>query len=57
MDVFGNIYPCYLFLEHMNGNPWEYNDGDISFVNHDCCRFCDKMIQDYAKRNRLEYVI
>ena len=57
MDVFGNIYPCYLFLESMNGIKWNQDMNDIRFVSRECCMFCDKLIQMYAKRNRLEYVI
>lgn len=41
MDVFGNIYPCYLFLESMNGSVWSGDYDDIEYVNHKCCRFCD----------------
>jgi len=57
MDVFGNIYPCYLYLESSNGVPWDGNKDDIMHVNRDCCKFCDLIVQKYAKRHNLEYVI
>ena len=57
MDVFGNIFPCYLFLESSNGVPWSQNIDDTFHVNEKCCIFCDEMVQKYAKRHRLEYII
>ena len=57
IDVFGNIYPCYLFLEHMNGIKWNEDMDDIKHVNHNCCRFCDKIVQMFAKKHDLEYII
>lgn len=57
IDVFGNIYPCYLFLEHMNGKKWKEDPSEVDYVNYECCRFCDKIVQMYAKKHDLEYII
>ena len=57
IDVFGNIYPCYLFLEYSNGNIWDQNTEELKFVNHECCKFCEKYCQMYANRYSLDYII
>lgn len=57
MDVFGNIYPCYLMLEYFAGKCWNYAETDLINVNHECCKFCDSVVQSYAKRYNLEYII
>lgn len=43
LDVYGNLYPCYLFLEYSNGTAWNMDRDDIIHVNHECCMFCDKV--------------
>ena len=57
IDAFGNIYPCYLFLESSNGNPWDMDMSKIQNLSYDCCKYCDRVVQMYAKKHRLEYII
>ena len=57
IDVFGNVYPCYLFLEHENGKSWNYSYEDITNMKYDCCKFCSSIVKKCCKQNNLEYII
>lgn len=57
IDVFGNIYPCYLFLEHLNGIKWNQNLNELKYVNYDCCKFCEKIAKLFSKKHNLDYII
>lgn len=57
MDVFGNIYPCYLFLEASNGNKWDNDYKKIKLLQYECCIYCSNIIKKYCKKYHLEYII
>ena len=57
IDVFGNVYPCYLFLEYENGKSWNYSYEDITNMKYDCCKFCNSIVKKCCKQNNLEYII
>ena len=57
LDVFGNVYPCYLFLEHMNSQIWDNDYKKITALNYPCCKFCESMTRRYLKNHNLEYII
>lgn len=57
IDVFGNVYPCYLFLEYSNLQLWNGNYNDIMSLQYDCCKFCEKRIYEYCVKNKLDYII
>ena len=57
IDVFGNVYPCYLFLEYSNGMKWNGDYSDIKSIKYDCCKFCDKIIKDFGMQKKLDYII
>lgn len=57
LDVFGNVYPCYLFLEYRNASKWDQDYSKIINVKYPCCKFCEKTIQQLCKENNLDYII
>ena len=57
IDVFGNVYPCYLFLEYFNGMQWNRKYNDILAIKYDCCKFCDKVIKEFGMQKKLDYII
>jgi organic radical activating enzyme len=57
IDVYGNVYPCYLFMEAQEGKLW---DGDYSKIlkgNYDVCKFCEKGIVKMLENSDLTYII
>ena len=57
IDINGNIYPCYLFMESQNGKEW---DGDYSKIlkgDYDVCKFCEKGIVKLLEGASLSYII
>ncbi len=57
IDVFGNVYPCYLFLEYSNLNLWNADYTDIINMQHSCCKFCEKQIVKLCTASKLDYII
>lgn len=57
LDVFGNVYPCYLFLEYCNSTKWDKDYSKILAVKYPCCKFCETTTQQICKQNRLDYII
>lgn len=57
IDVFGNIYPCYLFLEYLNGQIWDYDFSKIFSMQYECCKFCQKSIKKLCQMYKLDYII
>lgn len=57
IDINGNVYPCYLFLEASGGAPW---DGDYERIHHmeyEVCKFCDRAVIDVCNKKDLRYII
>lgn len=57
LDVFGNVYPCYLFLEYCNSAKWDKDYSKILDVKYPCCKFCETTTQQICKQNHLDYII
>lgn len=57
VDVYGNIYPCYLFLEASDGKKWDMNYGSILAGKYDCCRFCERSVKRYLIKHGLECIV
>ena len=57
IDVFGNVYPCYLYLEASDGVKWDQKYDHIYNMNHPCCKFCDKLIHEHCEDQHLDYII
>ena len=53
IDLYGNYYPCYLFLEQ--NTEWKLNYDSI--INNDSCGFCKKNISSLCKHMDGEYII
>jgi MoaA/NifB/PqqE/SkfB family radical SAM enzyme len=56
IDINGNIYPCYLFLEASNGNKWDKNWSKILNGNYEVCKFCHKNIKAITEKE-MHYII
>lgn len=57
VDINGNIYPCYLFLEKNGKERW---DGDYEKVlkqQYNVCKFCEKNVMKMCMDQGLEYII
>lgn len=57
IDINGNIYPCYLFLEASNGLKWNENWEDINNLKFECCKFCQKNVLNYCLNNNISSII
>jgi hypothetical protein len=56
IDPYGNIFPCYRFLEMNSCNvDWEYNKIESGF--YDCCVLCNKKVVEYVNRKGLNDII
>lgn len=53
IDLYGNYYPCYLFLEQ--NKEWDLNYKSI--INNPSCNFCKKNISCLCKHIDGEYII
>lgn len=57
IDVYGNLYPCYRFLEFSNGKLWDFDYSKIKKNLYDSCKFCRRDVVKFLKDNDLEYII
>jgi organic radical activating enzyme len=57
IDVNGNIYPCYLFLEASNGKEWDMDMSKIRRMDYHVCRFCDSKVKRICDNMNLDYII
>lgn len=57
IDINGNIYPCYLFLEASKGEKWDMDYTRIQQLQDEVCKFCESSVQEYCRKNEMEYVI
>ena len=57
IDVYGNEYPCYLFLEASKGSIWDGNWNDIYNLKYECCKFCEESVVKLCDELDLDYVI
>lgn len=53
IDLYGNIFPCYLYLEQ--NDKWDKNYNEI--INNKACNFCKKNISILCKNIDGEYII
>lgn len=57
IDVYGNVYPCYLFLEASKGSLWDGDWSKILNSEYEVCKFCDKDIVQLCNDKNLDYII
>lgn len=57
VDVYGNVYPCYLFLEASHGELWNGNYSNILNGKYECCRFCARAIKRYLIKHDLVNIV
>ena len=57
IDIHGNEYPCYLFLEASGGKVWDGNWEDIFNLKYECCKFCEESVVKLCNELDLDYVI
>jgi len=57
IDIYGNIYPCYLFLEASKGELWNKNYSDILNLKYEVCKHCEKNIFKTLEKKEMEYII
>jgi organic radical activating enzyme len=57
MDIYGKIYPCYLFMESQNGKEWDNDYSKILNGDYDVCKFCEKGIVKMLESADLTYII
>lgn len=56
INPYGEIFPCYRFLEC--GNKWDNADyNEILTGQFSVCRYCNKMLVEYADRNGLNCLL
>ena len=57
LDIHGNEYPCYLFLEASKGKIWNGNWDDIHNLKYECCKFCEESVVKLCDELDLDYII
>lgn len=57
LDILGNEYPCYLFLEASGGKIWDGNWDDIHSLKYECCKFCEESVVKLCDELDLDYII
>jgi MoaA/NifB/PqqE/SkfB family radical SAM enzyme len=57
IDIHGNVYPCYLFLEASGGKKWDGDYDKILNMEYEVCRYCDRCVVDLCKEKDLHYII
>lgn len=57
IDVHGNVYPCYLFLEASNGEKWDGDYEKILNMQYEVCKYCERCVVDLCKEKDLHYII
>ncbi len=53
LDINGNIYPCYLFLEASKGEKWDQDYDSIKKSKDEVCRFCQEHVYNYCLSNNM----
>jgi len=57
MDIRGNIYPCYLFMEAAKGVPWDGDYNKIRNLEYEVCKFCEEGLVKIIQGSDLTYII
>ena len=57
IDIYGKIYPCYLFLESSKGEKWDLNWNSILNGKYNVCKYCEKNVKKFCKENDLDYIM
>jgi hypothetical protein len=57
IDINGNIYPCYLFLEANGEELWDGDYDKILNQHYDVCKYCEKNVMKMCMEQGLEYII
>ena len=57
IDVYGRVYPCYLFMEAQNGKEWDGDYQSIIDGKYEVCKFCEKGIVKLLEGASLSYII
>jgi MoaA/NifB/PqqE/SkfB family radical SAM enzyme len=57
VDIDGKVYPCYLFLEASNGEPWDGDYQKILTMQYEVCKYCDRAVIDLCNKKDLRYII
>jgi MoaA/NifB/PqqE/SkfB family radical SAM enzyme len=57
IDAFGDVYPCYVYMEAHNRDGWNGEYGDILSGKCDCCRYCNRKVVEYCNRNNRNSII
>lgn len=53
INQFGDIYPCYLYLEE-SGEVWDGNYKKILDLEYECCSLCERSLSKLVKNNDCE---
>lgn len=57
INIDGEIYPCYLFLEASKGINWDKDWQKINNLKYECCKFCQKNVLNYCLQNNISSII
>lgn len=57
VDINGNIYPCYLYLEQMGDKKWDGDYEKVLSQQYNVCRYCEKNVMKLCMKKGLEYII
>lgn len=57
IDVFGDIYPCYVFMEQNNNEKWDMEYKKIEDMRYNCCKYCNQKIVEYCNKNGRNSII
>lgn len=57
IDPFGDIYPCYVFLENCSGTAWNQDYSSILAGENSFCRFCKRQVAKMKNDLKLNSII
>ena len=55
VDINGEVYPCFLFLE--SGMKWDGDYTKIHKQEYDVCKWCNKTVRDISYEKGLQYIL
>jgi MoaA/NifB/PqqE/SkfB family radical SAM enzyme len=55
IDINGDVYPCFLYLE--SGMKWDGDYTDIHAQKHDICKWCNTTVRKISYEKGLQYVL
>ena len=57
IDAYGDVFPCYIFMENNADYKWDGEYDDITIGKYECCKFCNRKIVEYCDKSHTNNII